>query len=147
MLKETNQTYFVIRDSQGRFNGHINIISNSDTGRGNYQWNYSSETSVSSWNIFKENVEIKIDKLRELNALAGYNLDWEIVEFTQQEILNMFHERHLRDQQLGLSSFLSDYYNLSLESKVIEPGCIGLHRKAVNEINKKYKLMEKRRIA
>lgn len=139
--------WFVIKDSNGRFEGHIGIISNSETGRGDYEWDYLSKTYPTSGNLFRENIELEMSKTKEINALACYNLTWEIVELTHSEIRDLRQQNLLKDKELGISEFISDCDNLSIEPKEIPWGFVGKYRKAVNDIYKKYKMMKKRRIA
>lgn len=128
MTNPTLEKCYVIKDSNGRFEGSLSIGSNNiETSRGNWKWDYFSEAFPTSWNLSRENTEIKLNRLKELNELARYNLTWEIVEFTEQEIFGL--------AQKGLSL---RFNNSSIVTKEIKHGCISKHRKAVKDIcNKK----------
>jgi hypothetical protein len=101
-----------------------------ETGRRDYKWCYYSTYNPMTWyEGAKTNLETEILKLRELNSLAGFELDWEIVEFDSREsIMELF----LKSKDLGHS-------NSSIITKDIAKGCIGKHRKMVRDIYRKYK--------
>lgn len=131
---------YCIRDSKGRYNGHLNINSNSMVKRNSdWKWEYISLTYPMSGNLIRENVELKIMRLRELNSLAEYPLDWEVIDFTEQELLGIYKENIQKDKELGRSCLLSYHYNTNVETKEIKKDCIGQYRKLVDEIYKKYK--------
>jgi hypothetical protein len=121
---------YCIKDSNGRFGGKLNIYSNSITGRGDYKWSYYSSHYPTTWyEGSKVNLETEISKLRELNALAEFELDWEVVEFDNRESII---ELSLKSKDLG-------YDYSSVVTKNIAKNCIGKHRKMVKDIYKKYK--------
>jgi len=122
---------YCIKDNNGCFEGHINIYSNSMTKRNaDWKWDYYSQGIPTSGNLIKENCELKLMKLRELNSLAEYNLDWEVVEFSDQEFMD------LRIKQIEDNS--------SIEIKDIKKGYICKHRKMVRDIYKKYEYLMKK---
>jgi hypothetical protein len=134
--KNESEKIYVIRDNQGRYNCSLNIYANSDNGKSDFKWDYFSRTYPTTGNIFRENVELNIMRLQELNELAGYDLTWEVVELTEEESL-----------KLCMKSFELGHKNSSIEMKEIKKGCIGKHRKLVREIYKKYKFMKKTKVA
>jgi len=122
---------YCIKDNQGFYEGHINIYSNSMTKRNSdWKWDYYSQKIPTSGSLIKENCELKVMKLRELNSLAEYNLDWEIVEFTERELMD------LRIKQIEDNS--------SIEIRDIKKGYICKHRKMVRDIYKKYECLMKK---
>jgi len=132
---------YCVKDNNGRYNGHINICSNSMTKHNaDWKWDYYSQTYPMSVNLGREDVERKIEKLRELNLLAEYeNLDWEVIEFTKQEWKDLITENCKKHDELRRDQMLNSHYNSSIEMKEIKKGCIGVHRKAVRDIYRKYK--------
>ena len=128
---------YCIKDNNGRYEGNISIYTDEK------EWCYSSQIYPMSWNIIKENAENKVLKLRELNALAGYKLNWEVVEFTEQEFMDLYKEHIQKDEKLGRNRVLSDYYNTNIEMRAIQKGCVVKHRKIFMEIYKKYKYIMK----
>lgn len=139
---------YVIKDTNGQYSGKISIYSNNlETGRGDYVWDYFSTIYPHTWNTFKENVELKIQELRELNSLAGYDVDWEVVEFTNQELMDLLTEQYQKDKELGRNHLLSFHYNFHHDLKDVQKGCVTKHRKLVRDIYKKYKLMPKKQVA
>ena len=134
---------YVIKDTKGNYGGHLNIFSNAKTGKGDYKWSYYSTFYPMSWfececdNCDEINLELQneISKLRELNLLAGFDLDWMIEEFESREDIV---ESFVKGRDLGCGSCDS-----SIVIKDIKKGCVGLHRKLVRDIRKKYKRMDK----
>jgi hypothetical protein len=144
MTKQNSKMVYVIMDSNNRYEGHLNINSNNmETGKGDYAWDYFSKIYPTSWNPNRAYVQLKLDRLLELNTIAHFNLTWEIVELTEQEIIDRFKAQALKDKELGISAFLSSHNNLSIEMKPIQKGCVTLHRKAVNAIYRKYKQVQR----
>jgi len=135
---------YCIKDSNGRFGGHINICSNSMTKpNSDWKWDYySTEIPMTVIVNGKESVELKIQKLEELNALAKYDLTWEIVEFTHEQWEVMIDDCHKKYIALGVDRMMVSHYTSSIEMKDIEKGCIGAHRRAVRDIYRKYKTKE-----
>ena len=121
------------------FGGKLNIFSNSITGRGDYKWSYYSTLYPFSWfececdNCDEINLELQneISKLREINLLAGFDLDWMVVEFESREDAV---ESFVRGRDLGCGSCDS-----FVVVKDIERGRVGLHRRMIRDIRKKYK--------
>jgi len=81
---------YCIKDTDGNYGGKLNIFSNNmKTGRGDYKWSYYSTYNPMSWfecdcdNCDEINLELQneISKLREINLLAKYDLDWMVEEF------------------------------------------------------------------
>ena len=138
---EMNMTKaYVIKDSNGNYGGKLNIFSNNmNTGRGDYQWSYYSTYSPISWfecdcdNCDEINLELQneISKLREINLLAGFDLDWMVVEFDSREDVV---ESFVRGRDLSCGS--DDSF---VVVKEIERGCVGSSRKMLRDIRKKYK--------
>jgi len=132
---------YVIKDTNNRFGGHLNIFSNNmETGRGDYKWGYYSTSYPFSWyegDCDEINLELQneISELRELNLLAGFDLDWMVEEFDSREDAV---ESFVRGRDLGCGSRDS-----SVVVRDIKKGCIGLHRRIVRDIRKKYKEMSK----
>jgi len=130
---------YVIKDTNGNFGGKLNIFSNSITGRGDYKWSYYSTLYPFSWfececdNCDEINLELQneISKLREINLLAGFDLDWMVVEFESREDAV---ESFVRGRDLGCGSCDS-----FVVVKDIERGRVGLHRRMIRDIRKKYK--------
>ena len=136
---------YVIKDSNNRFGGHLNIFSNAETGRGDYKWSYYSTSYPFCWfecececdNCDEINLELQneISELREINLLAGYDLNWMIEEFdSREDMIELF----VRGRDLGYGSCDS-----SVVVKDIKKGCIGLHRRMIREIRNKHKEMSK----
>jgi hypothetical protein len=117
---------FVIKDSDRRFNGTITICKDPYTKE--TKWEYYSNTKPIHCNIFKENVELKVQRLQELNNLAGFDLTWEVVEID-------------RDDMIPCNT--TPRSNFSIKYMDVQRGCIGKHRKFVDTIYKKYKSMVK----
>ena len=116
---------------------------------GDWAWDYFSQTYPMSGSLIKENCELKVMRLRELNEIAGFDLDWEVVEFTETEYRDLSKEQHQKDEKLGRNPLLYYHYNSSVQMKKIKKGCICKHRKAVQEIYKKYKngMLVKKQVA
>ncbi|QGZ99413.1 hypothetical protein [Dehalobacter restrictus] len=139
---------YVIKDSIGRFNGFIGIYSTSLTNPNtDWAWDYQSEKYPTRGNLFRENAELELQKLQEINLIAGYPLTWEVVEMTHDEKMKLREDQLEKDAKLGMSEFMSNHSNSSFEYKEIEKGCIGKHRKTVNEINKKFENIKRKKIA
>jgi len=131
---------YCIKDSNNRFGGHINICSNSMTKcNADWKWDYySTEIPMTVIINGKEDVELKIQKLRELNLLAKYDLEWEVVELTQTQWMNIIEDCHQKYMALGKDRMLVQHYISSIEIKEIEKGCICKHRKLVRDIYRHY---------
>ena len=137
---------YVIKDTNNHYGGKLNIFSNNmKTGRGDYKWSYYSTFYPFSWfefececdNCDKINLELQneISKLREINLLAGYDLDWEVVEFeSREDMMELF----VRGKDLGFGSDDS-----SVVVKEIERGCVGSSRKMLRDIRDRYKMIWK----
>jgi len=130
---------YVIKDTNGNYGGHLNIFSNAENGRGDYKWSYYSTSYPFSWfececdNCGKINLELQneISELRKINLLAEFDLDWMIEEFNgREDMMELF----VRGRDSGCGSRDS-----SVVVKDIKKGCVGLHRKMVRDIRKKYK--------
>ena len=134
------QKVYCIKDINGRFNGHINICSNSMTKRNaDWKWDYYSNEVPMGVNLGREDVELKIQKLRELNSLAKFDLTWEVVKMTDSQWDQMVGECHQKYMALGKDHMLVSHYISSIVMKDIEKGCIGAHRKLVRDIYRHYK--------
>lgn len=138
---------FCVKDSNGRFEGSISIYSTSLVKTGDWEWAYSSHTYPMSGSLIKENAELKVMKLRELNSLVGYELNWEVVEITEDEYSELQKLQNQKDIEMGISRFLSYHYNSSVEWNKVKKGCVGKNRKAVKDIYKKYKSLMKKMVA
>jgi len=135
---------YVIKDTNGNYGGKLNIFSNNmKTGRGDYKWYYYSTLYPMSWfecdcdNCDEINLELQneISKLREINLLVGFYLDWMVVEFESREDVV---ESFVRGRDLGYGS--DDSF---VVVKGIERGCVGSSRRTLRDIRKKYKEMGK----
>ena len=102
----------------------------------NYKWSYYSTPYPFSWFEYEcdeINLELQneISELREINLLAGYDLDWMVEEFySREDVIESF----VRGRDLGCGS--RDSFVVVKDIKV---GCVGLHRRMVRDIRKKYK--------
>jgi len=132
---------YVIKDTNNLYGGHLNIFSNAETGRCDYKWSYYSTLYPFSWfeyevgcnNCDEINLELQneISKLREINLLAGFDLDWMVEEFySREDVVESF----VKGRELACGSNDS-----SVVVKDIKVGCVGLHRRMLREIRKKYK--------
>ena len=132
---------YCIKDSNGRFGGKLGIYSNSMVKRNaDWKWDYySTEIPMSVIVNGKEDVELKIQKLEELNLLAKYDLDWELVELTSEQWEDMIRDCQEKYMALGKNRMLVQHYISSIEIKEIEKGCICKHRKLVRDICRYYK--------
>jgi len=132
---------YCIKDSNGRFGGKLGIYSNSMVKRNaDWKWDYySTEIPMSVIVNGKEDVELKIQKLEELNLLAKYDLDWELVELTSEQWEDMIRDCQEKYMALGKNRMLVQHYISSIEIKEIEKGCICKHRKLVRDIYRHYK--------
>lgn len=138
------ENIYCIKDSNGSFEGRIYISTFSEEkGNPDWKWDYVTDKYPQSGNLTRENVLFKIEKLRELNLLAefGNGLDWEIVEFTDQEWTDLIGIQLKKNDESGRDWTLNRSYNTSVESKDVKRGCIGKTRKLVKDIFKKYKYM------
>jgi len=134
---------YVIKDTDGNYGGKLNIFSNAENGRGDYKWYYYSTYNPMSWfegncdNCDEVNLRLQneISKLKEINLLAEYDLDWMIEEFDSREDAV---ESFVMGVDLGCGSCDS-----FVVVKEIERGCSGSSRKMLREIRKKYKGMSK----
>ena len=134
---------YCIKDSNGNFGGKLGIYSNSMTKpTGDWKWDYYSTEIPLVVNLGREDVELKIQKLRELNSLAKYDLTFEIVEFTHEQWEDVIDNCHKKYVALGVDPMMVSHYTSSVEIKEIEKGCICKHRKAVRDIYRKYKTKE-----
>jgi len=132
------KVYF-IKDTDGNYGGHLNIFSNAENGRADYKWSYYSTPYPFCWfecdcdNCDEINLELEneISKLREINLLAGYDLDWMVEEFESREDIV---ESFVRGRDLGCGS--RDSF---VVVKGIKMGCIGLHRRMLRDIRNEYK--------
>jgi len=134
---------YVIKDTNGNYGGKLNIFSNAENGRGDYKWSYYSTSYPFSWfececdNCNKINLELQnaISELREINLLAGFDLEWEVVEFySREEVVELF----VKGRDLGCGG--NDSF---VVIKDIERVCSGSSRRIIREIRKKYKEMSK----
>ena len=127
---------YVIKDTNNHYGGKLNIFSNAENGRGDYKWSYYSTPYPFSWFEYEcdeINLELQneISELREINLLAGYDLDWMVEEFySREDVIESF----VRGRDLGCGS--RDSFVVVKDIKV---GCVGLHRRMVRDIRKKYK--------
>ena len=135
---------YCIKDTNGRFGGKLGIYSNSMTKRNSdWKWDYySTEIPMSVVINGKEAVELKIQKLRELNLLAGYHLDWEVVELSNSQWEDMIRECNQKYVALGKDPMMVSHYTSSIEMKDVAKGCICKHRRAVRDIYRRYKTKE-----
>lgn len=143
------ENVYCVKDSKGRFGSKLGIYSNSMTKRNaDWKWDYYS-TEIPEKVVVngKESVELKIQKLRELNLLAKYDLDWEVVELTSEQWEDMIRECNEKYMALGVNRMMVSHYTSSIVIKDIENGCIGKHRRAVRDIYRKYKMMGEKYIA
>jgi len=131
---------YCIKDTNGNYGGKLNIFSNAENGRADYKWSYYSTFYPFCWfegecnnNCDEINLELQneINKLRELNLLAGFDLDWMVEEFESREDIV---ESFVRGRDLGYGSRDS-----SVVVKDIKKGCVGSSRKMLKDIRKKYK--------
>jgi len=128
---------YCIKDSNGRFGGKLGIYSNSMTKRNaDWKWDYYS-TEIPM--LVNGNIELKIQKLEELNALAKYDLTWEIVEMTEDQWMVMIEDCQEKYVAMGITPMMVSHYTSSIVMKDIEKGCICKHRRAVRDIYRKYK--------
>ena len=132
---------YCIKDTNGNYGGHLNIFSNAENGRADYKWSYYSTQYPFSWfececdNCDKINLELQneISRLREINLLSGFDLDWMVEEFySREDVVESF----VRGRDSGFGS--RDSF---VVVKDIKRGCIGLHRRMIRDIRKKYKGM------
>ena len=135
---------YCIKDTNGRFGGKLGIYSNSMTKRNSdWKWDYySTEIPMTVIINGKEDVKRKIQKLRELNLLAKYDLEWEVVELTQTQWMDIIEDCHQKYVAMGIDPMLVQHYISSVEIKEIEKGCIGKHQRVVRDIYRKYKTKE-----
>jgi len=135
---------YCIKDTNGRFGGKLGIYSNSMTKRNSdWKWDYySTEIPMTVIINGKEDVKRKIQKLRELNLLAKYDLEWEVVELTQTQWMDIIEDCHQKYMAMGIDPMLVSHYTSSIVMKEIEKGCIGKHRRVVRDIYRKYKTKE-----
>lgn len=146
-MSKTNEMIYFIMDTDKRFGGKISICSNSMTSKTDWKWDYFSQSYPKSGHMSKYNAELNIQRLRELNTLAEYDLDWEVVELTSEQWMDIIRDNHQKMLDLGRNPMLDWHYNSSIEWKEIEKGKKCSHRKAVKDIYKKYKGMTKRWVA
>jgi len=131
---------YCVKDNQGRFCGKLGIYSNSMTKRNaDWKWDYYS-TEIPQTVVIngRKAVELKIQKLRELNLLAGYHLDWEVVELTSEQWEDMIRDCQEKYVAMGIDPMMVSHYTSSIELKEIEKGCICKHRRVVRDIYRKY---------
>jgi len=135
---------YCVKDSNGRFGGSLGIYSNSMVKRNaDWKWDYySTEIPMTVIIDGKEDVDLKIQKLRELNLLAKYDLEWEVVELTQTQWMDIIEDCHQKYVAMGIDPMLVQHYISSVEIKEIEKGCIGKHQRVVRDIYRKYKTKE-----
>jgi len=135
---------YCVKDSNGRFGAKLGIYSNSMTKRNSdWKWDYySTEIPMTVIINGREDVELKIQKLRELNLLAKYDLTFEVVEFTHEQWEVMIDNYHKKYMALGKDHMSVQHYTSSVVIKDIEKGCICKHRKLVRDIYRKYKTKE-----
>jgi len=135
---------YCIKDSNNRFGGKLGIFSNSMTQRNaDWKWDYySTEIPTSVIIDGKEAVELKIQKLQELNALAKFDLTFEIFEFTHEQWQDMIRYCQEKYVALGVDPMMVSHYTSSVVIKDVQNGCIGKHRRAVRDIYRKYKTKE-----
>jgi len=134
---------YCIKDSNNHYGGKLNIFSNAENGRGDHKWSYYSTFYPFSWfefececgNCGKINLELQnvISELREINLLAGFDLDWMVEEFESREDMI---ESFVRGRDLGCGS--RDSF---VVVKDIKKGGSCSSRRMLREIRKKYKEM------
>jgi len=130
---------YCIKDTDGNYGGKLNIFSNSMTKRNaDWKWDYYSTEIPMVVNLGREDVELKIKKLRELNLLAKFDLIFEIVEFTHEQWEVMIDNCHKKYVVLGVDPMMVSHYTSSIKMKDIEKGCICKHRKLVRDICRYY---------
>jgi len=128
---------YVIKDSNNHYGGKLNIFSNSENGRADYKWSYYSTVYPMSWfegncdNCDEINLELQnvISELREINLLAGFDLDWMVVEFySREDVVESF----VRGRDLSCCSCDS-----FVVVKDVKRGCVGYSRRMLREIREK----------
>ena len=129
---------YCIKDTNNNYGGRLNICSNSLSGRGDYKWDYYSTIFPKTWyegDRGRISLQNEILKLREINLLAEYDLDWIVEEFENRDaVVESFVKG--RDLCLGRSDG-------SIVMKGIKKGCVGSSRRMLRDIRKKYKDMGK----
>ena len=138
------EKFYCVKDNQGNYGGKLGIYSNSMTKRNSdWKWDYYS-TEIPQIVVIngREAVELKIQKLQELNALAKYDLSWEVVDLTSEQWEDMIRECNQKYMAIGIDRMMVSHYISSIVMKDIEKGCICKHRKAVRDIYRKYKTKE-----
>ena len=139
-MTKANQMIYCVMDSNGRFGGKLGIYSNSMTKRNaDWKWDYYSTEIPMVVDLGKQGAELKLQKLQELNSFAKYDLDWSIVELTEDQWMKSIEDCHQKYVAMGIDHMSVQHYTSSIVMKEIEKGCIGKHRKAVREIYKRYK--------
>jgi hypothetical protein len=129
MSKQNSEMVYAIQDSNGRYAPSIGLSAKYMDGTGS-EWSYYSQTHATHGSINRENTELKIQKLRELNALAGFDVvDWKIVELSQDEFMEL--------AQKGLAF---GFENGKVELKDVKTGCVTSHKKIVRDIHKEHKV-------
>ena len=117
-------------DNNGRYNGGIVICTDPETKQTRFE--YYSNVKATKCNAFKPNVEIELQRLQELNELAGFDLTFEVMEINRTEMI---------------PCNTAPSTNFSIKYMDIPKGKITASRKAVKDIYKKYKSMFKEGIA
>jgi hypothetical protein len=128
-MSKQNEMVYVIKDSNGGYAPSIGLSAKYMDGTGS-EWSYYSQQYATHGSICKENTELKIQKLRELNLLAGFSVvDFKIVELSQDEFMELAHK--------GLAL---GFENGKVELKDVKTGCATSHKKIVRDIHRKHKL-------
>jgi hypothetical protein len=118
MVKE--QWGYFIKDSHGCFGGSLGLSAKED-GR-SLEWYYTADKNASEYYTDKNLALAEIEKLKELNELAKFDLTWELV------YANYYDFPHFKRENGFLLPCLIHL------SKDIPKGCITKHKKAVKEI-------------
>lgn len=126
---------YCVKDTNNCFEGNINIYSDSDT---KAQWYYHSQEVPMSGNLRRDGAEKKLEKLKEINSLSGFNLEWEIVEFTENEWSDIRIAQVESYNALGRNPLLYWHWNSKVEYRDISRGFVGKSRIAFKDICRRY---------
>lgn len=117
---------YVIKDSFGGFGGKLGLSVKKMDGTG-IEWLYVSSKNADRWHGDKNRAEARIKMLEEINVIAQIpGLTWELIYADPKELF---------DPKKDFDIFI-------LKHDILK-GFIGKHRKAVNDISKKYKTIFK----
>lgn len=130
--KMFDKKYFLIKDDKGRYSSPGLMGFEIKKVDEKFKWVYISCDCPINIYMTKENAQMNINYLKELNALSGFyeKKDWEIEELTHDEFNNI-NKNYIKTHGKDCDAFFYEY-------KEIDENCVNQYQKECEEISDKY---------